>query len=764
MRALPALFPLLLTTSLFAQGQEPLGNLPPFVTPIHSQADDPEGGAYGTWAAGADYKVSFHDGATFVPYLGGDYPVTQTFAWRTTSVTVGEHELATRERPLGRQVDDTRYEYDLGGVVEAYEVRLDGLEQTFVVRQLLATGDLVVRGTVRTALHAEPLADRHAAVAFVDDAGARILDYGAATAVDGAGRRCAMTTRYERGAFELRLDGAWLQQATLPVTVDPIVTSSTVDTWGGSSGVPASCDMFHAESGTTWSRWFAYVRQVSTTDSDLWVIRPNLYSPTPTVSVAFADLTTSWGNDSCALAGTKDRVVCAFGRMFGGTNPTRNVRWHTHRSDDVTTRTGYGSVASSSNNWRVDIGGHRENDVYGRLMLVYQHETGVAFANGNDSQIRASYVDLNLVASATDQGVEADPTTVLAGSNIDCERPRTSKRAAPFAFCVTYQWLDRSTPNDTWDVWVDYWDDGGNLLDYASVDNAAGTHKLGPVVSGSARALVTYAKASAALVPGATTSAAGYEIVTQRVDFDTGTHVLTFPHPATSYLQSPTRSLEVWDSDHDYETQSHWLQLVRDGNTLYADLMGYQGHWMTFAFLFTGSTSPATYPIGAGVSFAGGTAFEMAHVAYQPGSHPVTFTAWNRGGYVAPSHAGLGCSSADLAWSGDSQIGSEFTQLSMFGLPASWPALAAVSFGAANVPLGGIAGFGSGCTLLIDPTAPNYIMMLPLAVSSSIGEAVWPLALPESLTPRELFFQGIHPDATGSVWLLTRRLRLFLTY
>ena len=46
---------------------------PDFITPIHTQADDLEGGAYGIWAAGRDYKASFHGGATYVPFLGGSY-------------------------------------------------------------------------------------------------------------------------------------------------------------------------------------------------------------------------------------------------------------------------------------------------------------------------------------------------------------------------------------------------------------------------------------------------------------------------------------------------------------------------------------------------------------------------------------------------------------------------------------------------------------------------------------------------------------------
>ncbi len=53
--------------------------------PIHTAPDDPIGGAYGTLAAGATYKVSFEGDMTFVPVLGADYPHNQPLSWRTTS-------------------------------------------------------------------------------------------------------------------------------------------------------------------------------------------------------------------------------------------------------------------------------------------------------------------------------------------------------------------------------------------------------------------------------------------------------------------------------------------------------------------------------------------------------------------------------------------------------------------------------------------------------------------------------------------------------
>tara|TARA_R110002094_G_scaffold154604_3_gene141877 strand:+ start:1353 stop:1688 length:336 start_codon:yes stop_codon:yes gene_type:complete len=86
-------WPLLATSVLLAQ--EPQSDtlpgatsnanvkMSPVVFPIHTQEADPEGGAYGTWAAGADYKVSFDNGASFIPYLGPDYPKNQPLRWQT---------------------------------------------------------------------------------------------------------------------------------------------------------------------------------------------------------------------------------------------------------------------------------------------------------------------------------------------------------------------------------------------------------------------------------------------------------------------------------------------------------------------------------------------------------------------------------------------------------------------------------------------------------------------------------------------------------
>ena len=60
---------------------------------VHSHDVQPGESPYGIWAAGTAYKASFHDGMTFYPLLGRDYPRNQPWSWHTTSVRVGSREL-----------------------------------------------------------------------------------------------------------------------------------------------------------------------------------------------------------------------------------------------------------------------------------------------------------------------------------------------------------------------------------------------------------------------------------------------------------------------------------------------------------------------------------------------------------------------------------------------------------------------------------------------------------------------------------------------
>ena len=104
------------------------------------------------------------------PYLGGSYPHNQPFRWTTTSVTVGGDELLTRQDPIADRASDTPLTSTThGGVIEAYDVLLDGLEQTFVIPTAPAEGRPGGARQGRDRADREPRStDRHTAIQFVD--------------------------------------------------------------------------------------------------------------------------------------------------------------------------------------------------------------------------------------------------------------------------------------------------------------------------------------------------------------------------------------------------------------------------------------------------------------------------------------------------------------------------------------------------------------------------------------------------------------------
>src|SRR5688500_10419700 len=67
----------------------PAGITLPELVPIHTAAADPTGGAYGVWAGGRAYKVSFHDGMEFHPRVDDRLAAGTTWKWTTRSIARG---------------------------------------------------------------------------------------------------------------------------------------------------------------------------------------------------------------------------------------------------------------------------------------------------------------------------------------------------------------------------------------------------------------------------------------------------------------------------------------------------------------------------------------------------------------------------------------------------------------------------------------------------------------------------------------------------
>lgn len=254
--------------------------------PIHTQEADPVGGAYGTWACGPNYKVSFHDGYAFYPVLGPSYAKNLPLAWRNTRVRVGGQELVAAGETAKPTHTQWRYEYRYDAVTEAYDVREDGVEQTFVIgKRPAAEGDLVVTGRIETELQAEPVHGQHGAVTFRDGNGTPIVSYGAAFAIDANGSKFPMTTSFVGGELSLSLSAASLANAAFPLTVDPLTASVLIATGATLQEPEIGRDDLANQI------CFAYSRLSSGTDYDNFVrITANDYSGS---TLIFSDVTTS---------------------------------------------------------------------------------------------------------------------------------------------------------------------------------------------------------------------------------------------------------------------------------------------------------------------------------------------------------------------------------------------------------------------------------------------------------------------------------------
>lgn len=724
--------------------------------PVHTAADD-EGVAYGLWAAGRGYKASFHDGMTFVPYLGAMAKATLALHWQTTSVTVGGRELATHSAAAPRH-SDWRVEYDLGAVVEAYDVRAEGLEQTFVLTTNPGPGDLLVRGTVQTPLQIPAVGAAHQALPLVDADGRTVFEYGAATAIDARGQRRPMTTSHEHGTITLRLDAAWLAAATFPVVVDPMlgggVVSSTFDD-------AVAVDVLREDEDPNGNVWVAIVRAASATDTDLFVRRCDDDGSNP--FTVFQDITTSWSSLEPAVAylSLPDRALIAFTRDFSAAQ-TRRVRLHVHDRGNLAIDASVLSVpvAANEHHWRPDVAGTSFNLPTTKALLVMQRESGVAtFSNTGTSEIVAVGVDLAGVAFL-------DPVFVVADQPLtEYERPSVCQYEwdplSPLnpGWVLVYQartTLALGTNDTTWNIVARQARADGTVSAPIVVDasNTAVRNDMAPRIAGdTGHYLVAWTCSTVSQNPLPTSGANGHSLRAVRLEWPSNQASGSFPW-STQILNSNTDArVELAGLSFDTDTDSHWGVLFRSNVTqsLYFQSVGHRGDTLLTETVYTPPAGTNTAAGGCGydndhdrhtIVYAYGATVALDRFAYNPAP------AW--------STSGLGCSTANLVWYGSQQIGSEQCGARCLGTPLTSVFLAA-AMAPVNQPLLGVPGIANGCWLLVPNTGADHLGFFPVQLGPN---ASWSLPLPEWLPDMTLYFQGFHLDAAGTAVTTTHRLEV----
>lgn len=211
--------------------------------------------------AGADYRARFgRHGAQFTPALGeaapAEYPVTlrgvafgRGTAWQA---------LAGASPTHAERVVTFRH----GAVDETYEVRTNGLKQSFVFHERpQGTGDLVVAVDVATQLELRGVSPD--AVEFGNEFGG--VRVAGVLGVDAHGRTCAGDLALDGRTLQLRLPAAFVEQAALPLVLDPLVGAVIAVTSGSQNLDPqAAYDAGLAKYLVVW--W----RRYSSTTGDIY--------------------------------------------------------------------------------------------------------------------------------------------------------------------------------------------------------------------------------------------------------------------------------------------------------------------------------------------------------------------------------------------------------------------------------------------------------------------------------------------------------------
>jgi hypothetical protein len=219
------------------------------------------------WARGEHYKASFGaNGASYVPVLGKRQAHNVPHALSPDVVTLGGENICF-ERAAAPVREGDHVAIDRGAFTEAYDLTPQSVEQTFVFTSLPGTGDLVLHIPVASEFEG---VETGSGLEFRGEFGR--VTYGRATVIDANGRRESALTTLVNGSITIDVDARFLADATLPIVIDPVVSTFPID---NSSLDEYWADAAYDSATHTWI--VVYEEWVSSTDRDAYYAFMNDY-------------------------------------------------------------------------------------------------------------------------------------------------------------------------------------------------------------------------------------------------------------------------------------------------------------------------------------------------------------------------------------------------------------------------------------------------------------------------------------------------------
>lgn len=246
-----------------ARGERPAGteslvselSIPaPDTTCVHyTQPEDVDNAAEQpqvVWARGEGFKASFGaQGATYYPLFGAAMERHHPLSLSPDAVRVDGAAVELSHHAPARRHGD-RIELDRGAFVERYDLSARSIEQSFTFARLPRAGELVLSIPLDTDLEASEGPDglelRHAL--------GRVA-YSSAIAIDARGARCEAPTHLVDGSIEIRVPASFVAHAELPLTIDPVITGTTIAS--GPNRFFVDADMAYDPDSHSWRAIYA---------------------------------------------------------------------------------------------------------------------------------------------------------------------------------------------------------------------------------------------------------------------------------------------------------------------------------------------------------------------------------------------------------------------------------------------------------------------------------------------------------------------------
>src|SRR3990170_1138540 len=187
------------------------------------------------------YSVEFTpDAITYYQKRDGQNQNSDSLQFRLISIGSSE-QLFSINRPSSLISEENRVTYFRTPLIkEIYEVRKDGVEQSWIIEQPLTdnSGDMIINGMLTTQLH--PRSNNKGGIDFFNKSGDYVTTYSNVTVIDNEGKKIILSPRYEDSRLTITVPEKWLDEAVYPVVVDPVLGADIrVDNLATTDNYPA---------------------------------------------------------------------------------------------------------------------------------------------------------------------------------------------------------------------------------------------------------------------------------------------------------------------------------------------------------------------------------------------------------------------------------------------------------------------------------------------------------------------------------------------